>query len=207
MKKIILGFLFFLLVGCPKIKYENDFKLIPSAIAGSPEYPVSINNQWCKDSKGVHGFCAIRIDEGSDIGIKIISKPYGYRLTLQCLKNGSWAKSFDVLPGVDFNIKIPAQDFANNYAFSCIGDIYPSDRPEPTAAFFEARFRVVKKGYVPMESTYRDGEFQVFGKFARTVQIWDGKKWITKSNLTSAKIPNAASIVESHNMRLSVYGF
>jgi hypothetical protein len=206
MKLVLVVSFILLMLGCPKIKYEND-TLIPSAVAGSPEYPVSINAQWCKDSKGVHGFCAIRIDEGSDITIKIIAKPYAYRLDLQCLKNGSWSKSIDVLADKPLELTIKADEFKGQYAFSCIGDIYPHDRPTPTAAFFEARFRVVKKGYVPLEATYRQDTFQVFGKFAYNVQLWDGKNWVTQMRMPVAEIANTPSIVESYNMRLNVYGF
>lgn len=206
MKFVFMFFFVFLMLGCPKIKYEND-TLIPSAVAGSPEYPVSINDQWCKDSKGVHGFCAIRLDEGTDVKIKLIAKPYAYRLDIQCFKNGVWSKSIDVLADTPIEVVIKASEMPKEYAFSCIGDIYPHDRPEPTAAFFEARFRIVKKGYVPLEATYRQDKFQVFGKFAYNVQMWDGKKWLTQMRMPVAEIPNTPSIVESYNMRLNVYGF
>jgi len=209
MKKILLLVLVLLsFASCKQLKYVADINFDPSAYANSPEYPVQINGKWCVDGSGMGGFCVVRQPEKKDMLIRILPQLYGYRIRVQCSTATGIDITLDVLPEKELIITLQKEKFNEFNVISCVGNIYPSDRPEPIAAMFELRARIIRDDYTPKANIYWDKGYQVFGSDSYISTFFLDDQWTQKKEMTYMKTEKPLfGISESYKMRFNYYGF
>lgn len=209
MKKILILMLLVLcFASCKQLKYVADMQFNPSAYANSPEYPVQINGKWCVDGSGMGGFCVVRQPEEKDMLIRIQPQLYGYRIRVQCSSLTGIDVTYDILPQKEFTMTISKEKFKEFNVISCVGNIYPSDRPEPIGAMFELRARVIRNDYTPKTNIYWKEGYQVFGSDSYISTFYLDDQWTQKKEATVIKTEKPLfGISESYKMRFSYYGF
>lgn len=168
--------LILLFISCSSPRYKEDYGYLNSSQANSPEYPVYINNRLCLDLDKRPGLCAVRIRSDRSIEIKIDPQLYSYRLQLVCSKGTEIDKSFDVKEQTDFAYTIDNSSFSKLRSFTCIGEVFPTDRLESVSAKFEIRFIVYDGNYISREAMYflKTGDSSVvnIGGYSRTAIVY-----------------------------------
>jgi hypothetical protein len=191
------------------MKYVSDEHTYwPSGLANSPEFPVKINGELCKNSAGEMGGCYIRIRDDHQTMFEIMPLPYSYRLSFKCTKN----LDFPPIDERDYSAKeavyiaIERDQYNGQTSFMCTGRIFPDDRNEPINSFFEVRVRLVRPEYIGREQMHHTGKYQVFGKNALHSMWYVDDEWKyghKKTYLETKK--HILAFSESHNMRWNYY--
>lgn len=190
---------------CKGINYHSDIGFLNSAQANSPEYLVNINGSYCKDMDGGIGLCAKRIKSGSDISFKLDPRPYSYRLNVTCTSTVNFRLTVDVDKDQRFSFKIPPEAYRDLLSFTCIGEVFPSDREESISAFWHSRFVVIDQAYQAREQIYPSGEYLVLGQNAKYSLI---NEEIQLKNKATYKIQNPKrAYSESQLMRFNYWGY
>jgi hypothetical protein len=190
---------------CKPIKYTSDFGFLPSAQANSPEFLVKINGKYCKDMDGRIGLCAKRVRSNEKIILVLDARPYSYRLNVNCSSLVDFNLSVDVAQNAAFSFEIHPDSFQEVKSFTCIGEVFPQDRPQEVSAFWHSRFVVFDKEYQERESIYSDGEHLVLGQNARFSLLNEEKAVSKKTRVKAAGINKAYS--ESETMRFNYWGY
>jgi len=207
---ILMTLVIFAACSCKPIKYQSDeFTFISSGMANTPEYPVHINGEWCKNIKGELGGCYLRVKRDKPTIIKLLPQEYAFTLTIKC---SAKIKFTAYENGVDFPkdtpVTVTITDYQAQNSFICLGRIYPQDRGEPISAFFEVRMRIKDPNYSPREAIHNTGGYQIFGKYSLYSTWHDGKEWKSGKKKTAIKTKTQyPAVSESHNMRFNYVGF
>ena len=222
-KNIVIVALFFISIlfsfSCQTIKYLDDLGFSVSAMANSPEWPVYINGKFCRDIDGIMGLCSKRVKSNESVSIKFEKQSYDYRVHLQCSKD----------TGIDFSVDVPKinllpyeyvikpEQFSTLRSFTCIGEIFPGDRTEPTSAKFEIRIMVVDASYAVREIMnlykYKGKDYLLLGQHAKYSIVYDHKngKEIRRTYKQETMVQiddpsNVRALSESFSMRFNSYG-
>lgn len=207
LKGAILSLMAMTLMSCVAVQYTDDTVFMSSGQAGAPEYPVKVSGKWCRDMDGIPGGCYLRWPNDKDILVEVLPVDYEYRIRILCSDNLGINQTFDVMANEPYAFVIPWQRFENEASFTCMGRVFPKDRPEPVSALFEVRVRVHDGAYQRREDMYHTRGYQIFGSGSRTVTYWkDGsQKLASKKTYLKTKEPVPA-ITESYNMRFNYRG-
>lgn len=190
---------------CKGINYRPDVGFLNSAQANSPEYLVKINGSFCKDMDGSIGLCAKRIKSESDISFKLDPRPYSYRLNVNCTSTVNFHLSVDVEKDLSYSFKIPASAYDGLLSFTCVGEVFPSDREESVSAFWHTRFVVIDKNYQEREQIYQRDEYLILGQNAKHSLI---NEEIQVKNKAAFKVKNPVKAYsESQLMRFNYWGY
>ena len=216
---LLLLVLLFSACSCKPIEYVDDLgeAFIPSGIAGTPQYIAKINDKFCLDADGQPGGCYVKYPWDKPTVISIMGQPYAYKLKLTC---SEWITinpgveqpsqmAFDVEANSPQVVIIPVSGYNNEVAFTCIGRIYPRDRPEPMSAFFEFRARLFDPAFRQREAIYFKDGVQTFGEHALYTKILNDEAWEDlrpKTTQIRTKQP-FMSYSESYSMGVNTYGF
>ena len=208
MKSItLLTFIFVLLaaISCQQMKYASDLGFLNSAQANSPEYLVKINGKFCKDLDGQIGLCAKRVKSDEKITFVLDKRPYSYRLNVDCSSLVDFKLSVDVLEDNVFEFSIDPELFKEAKSFTCIGEVFPQDRPQEVSAFWHSRFVVFDKEYQARESIYVQGKNLILGQNAKYSILNEEKTIKKKTAVNSDRVEKAYS--ESDAMRFNYWGY
>ena len=202
------------IVACSSIKYKDDLGFLVSAQANSTEYPIHVNGKLCIDLDGQTGLCSKRVKSNEPVTFSVDPQPYSYKFQITCSKGtGIEKESRDVESNKSFEFKILPAQFDTLLVFSCVGNVYPADRPQPMAAKFRVQINVYDAEYTGREEMYvtkKQGKnVLVLGTHARTSFVNDGAGWKRYTEKTYVEVKNPATVVawsESYNMRYNGYG-
>jgi hypothetical protein len=214
MKNFTLFISLAFLASCTTLKYQDDLGFLVSAQAESPEFPVYFNSKLCRDTDLVPGLCSKRIRSTDTLKIELPGRSYGYRLDLTCSQALGESQSFNVQAGKSFTHEITPDKFAKLKSFICMGEVFPTDRPQPMSAQWEVRVKVVDAAYTPREAAYithdKGKTYLVLGSHAREAWVWDEGAWRHYDKTTVVEIKGdehaVAAYSESYQMRFNAYG-
>jgi hypothetical protein len=212
--KAIFIILFVMLVSCRStpIKYENDSGFLNSAQANSMEFPIKIKGKVCLDLEGITGLCSTRIDSSEDFVMTIDPQEYSYRYKLTCSRELNTDRSEDIIAGVPKRIIVPKLNITGLKSFICIGEIFPSDRPQELSAKWEVRVKVQDSKYQKRESIYETTNGKkniiVVGKnalYTKVCYVEDCKSYIKQTTIVKEAKQGLSVYSESYNMRYNFY--
>lgn len=202
MKLLVLALFF---ISCSCIKYAPDTEFKNSSQANSFEYLVRINGEVCKDITGKVGACAIGVKSEEKIDFSFDSRPYGYRLKVECSSAQGFEEIFDVAKDMPFSFNI----VPSVKQFSCIGEIFPVDRKQSISAKWYARLLVQDSDYEKRETPYvytdKKKKYLVMGSHSKYLNI-DGKD-LDEKTVTLLKNDNVKAYSESEMGRFNYYGY
>lgn len=187
---------------CRSLKYDADIGFISAAQANNPEFPVQINGAYCKDSEGKPGFCAKRINSKEDLEIKIGPRPYNYNIKIQCSSPLGLVVNKDILKNESFSHVIENADLSEFLNLTCIGELFPKDRPQPISSFFRVALVVFDAKYVPRPEPYYTRGRIVFGSGALYTNL-NGYKYKKGTVIKAPK--DSSGFSESELMRFNYY--
>lgn len=183
-----------------------------SAQADSPEFVVYVNGKLCKDTDGIPGLCSKRIRSNEDVLLHFDPLPYAWHMTLDCGNVGPFPPIQEVANAAH-EILITRAQFVSFKSFTCIGEIFPEDRPQPLSAKWELRAKIVDAQYEAREQITeetKDGRtYLVLGQFARSAWVFDEGKWSKHWKDTIVEIKGNPHHVqawsESYQMRVNTF--
>lgn len=198
-----------ILCSCNEIKYQADIGFLNSAQANSFEYFVTINGAPCKDMDNKIGLCAKRIESNAPLKFKIDPKPYGYSFNLRCTKELNSDYSINIAKDQAYEFSIAPEKFATVKSFTCIGEIFPEDRPQEISGNFQVRAIVFDSNYIERELVYtkevKKDTYLVFGKYAKYTFL-NGKTYKEQTAIKINKDQKNFGYSESENLRVNSYG-
>lgn len=190
------------------LKYQDDIGFLNSAQANSYEYPLKVGGSLCKDMDGRVGACVKQTASDNDLGFRIDSQPYSYRLVVNCSSSVDSDFSVDVEKGKSYSWKISPEKFFDVRSFTCIGEIFPDDRVNSLSAKWHVRVLIFDGEYSARERIYHREGHLVLGKFAKYSMVCTGSKCKRYEKKTVVKAPNTAKAYsESEVLRMNYYGF
>lgn len=207
MKKIpLLTFFLVLILGCRTVaplKYIPDLHYVSPAAANSPELLVLLNGVVCADLSGAPGLCALRAVEGSTINLQIPGQAYAYDLSLVCSDSTGFTQKLSSLSENILSIPLAVPSLAVTKSFTCIGELFPSDRPQPISSRFEFRVKIVAADYQALERPHYQDGFLVLGSHSLHAYVQDSGVWQYYHKVPDVKVidPTAPCIVESASGR------
>jgi hypothetical protein len=194
------------------VQYMDDSSFMTPSKANAAEVLVTVNGRPCLDVDGAPGLCALRIKSGEDLVIGLSGEPYAYQLTLTCSSGLQLNGQYSSPAGQVLRVTIPADKYGNLKSFTCIGEIFPQDRPEPSSSKFEFRAAVVSQAYVPREPVQvverGDGRWYAEpGPYALYTLVKDSGVWRVYHRETSIHVSGPDVIVasESRECRMNLY--
>jgi hypothetical protein len=206
MKLLFLLFVtFFTITSCQSMKYASDLGFLNSAQANSPEFLVKINGKFCKDVDGQIGLCAKRVKSNEKISFILDKRPYSYRLNVECSASINFKLNVDVIEDTVYEFSISPESFQEQQSFTCVGEVFPQDRPQEVSAFWHTRFVVFDKNYQARESIYSANGQLILGQNAKYSLLNEEKPISKKTAVKAAGIEKAYS--ESETMRFNYYGY
>lgn len=132
-----LALIFLSLSACSNLPYQDDTGLLNSSQADSPEFPIYIDGHLCKDSLGNPGVCNKRIEFKDSVEFHIDPQPYAYDLKISCDSEITAPPSVSVPKNSALDFELQPPYALNN--FTCFGDVFPQDRPQPLGSKWEIR--------------------------------------------------------------------
>lgn len=189
-----------LLSSCEQLKYIADTAFLSGAQAGALEFPVSANGSVCKDLTGKVGFCALNIKRDKSINLKMPSRPYAYRLIVNCsnpIVGGTW----DVPKKETFSFSIA--DYKELNQFQCVGEVFPMDRENKVSSKFGIFVKLIDHKYLGRENIFKAKGHLVLGSHSKYVTTPKGHK----KKKTYMKIPKSGFVfTESEVGRFNYWG-
>lgn len=210
--------LFFITIGtscsCINIPYHADEGFLNSAQANSFEFLVYVNNKPCKDMDGLIGLCSKRIKSNENVEFKIDPLQYSYRLNVTCTKELQYNFTKDYPANAVQKFIIPSAQYQGLKTFVCIGEIFPTDRPEEISFKWQIRVEITDQKYAYREQIYKmkKGLFNylVFGQNAKYSRAFYKGKWHYHKNRAWIMIPRNVEIIassESEMGRFNYFGY
>lgn len=210
-KLLLLGFSLLFLMGasrCTSIKYEDDIDFLNSAQANAFEWMVTIDGKVCKDLDGEIGACTKRIKSDHSPVLKHDSRPYAYQVQLKC-GAGSGVEDFsqDVEANKSWSYKIESQKITAT-SFTCIGEVFPSDRDNKLSAKWQIRFLVYDVEYERRELLQSDQRGFLFGRFAKHSKACSKSGCKNFYKTTAVRFKNGIKAYsESEKLRFNYLGY
>jgi len=212
MKKLTLVSLL-ILIGCSTIAYQDDLGFLDSAQANSYEFPIKIGSTICKDMNGNVGLCSTRWANNKDLVINLDAQPYAYTYVLTCSSALNVNHSESISSNKATSITIPFMSYGSLLEFTCIVQIFPSDR---TAVSAQGQVRVVlfDPNYQPREQMYlyKSGldNYLVLGQYALHSYVCDSGKCSSYKKKTAVKVKSVTGLTaysQSYQERFNFYGY
>jgi hypothetical protein len=208
-----ISFLFF--CSCVNIPYEDDKGFLNSAQANSFEFLVYANGKVCKDMDDQVGLCSKRIKNNDNLEFKIDPLEYAYRLNVTCTKelNANFTRDYPEKTTIKFSIT-PAQ-YQSVKTFVCIGEIFPTDRPDEISFKWQIRVEITDQKYLGREQIFiqKKGKqsYLVLGQNARLSKVSYNGKIHSYKNDAIVHIPEDAKDLkassESYMGRFNYFGY
>lgn len=212
-------FFFFIFICCvilllTSCQYEDDFTFMSDARANYFSEEVTVNNYLCKDITGAPGACSIQIPNNLDLTLKLAPRPYEYRVTITCSSKLGFEVNTTVLENTERLITIPKDKIAAIDSFTCIGEVFPQDRPEAVSMKFEVRTKVYNAELIKLDEPRIDisskGKADILvGIYAKHTKVCNStdcefvqEKYRFKSKLRQVRYIKA----ESASGRLAYWG-
>jgi hypothetical protein len=212
MNKLILVAFLLITFSCV-LKYTHDEAFMNSAYANSSEFLAYLNGTACKDMDGIVGACFKRVKANHDLVIKLHPQNYAYTYRMNCSEKLNYGFSRNVLKGKSLEHTIEKIKYEGLPSFTCIGHVYPEDRPAPVGIKFTFRVEVINQSYVALPNIhvtlYKGKRHIVLGKHALHSRVYQKGKWKRYKKATSVKVKSdkVKAVVESYAGRVQTYGF
>jgi hypothetical protein len=218
MKRTLLLLLFiFLNFACVKIPYHDDKGFLNSAQANSFEFLVYVNGRVCKDMDGIVGMCSKRLKSTDSIEFKIEPLDYAYRVKVTCSKELGVNFTRDYPANTHVTFTITADDYQEVKTFVCIGELFPTDRPEEISFKWQIRVEVIDAKYLKREEIFvqetEGGRYLVLGQNARLSKVYINGKFYEHKEKAIVKLPKKSveaevkAMSESYMGRFNYFGF
>lgn len=211
MKRTLLLLLFiFLNFACVKIPYQDDKGFINSAQANSFEFLVLVNGKVCKDMDGIVGMCSKRVKSTDSLEFKIEPLEYAYRLKVVCSKEIGVNFTRDYPANTPVTFTITPTDYQEVKTFVCIGELFPTDRPEEISFKWQIRVEVIDAKYLKREEIFVQetggDRYLVLGQNARLSKVYINGKLHEHREKAIIKLPRKAVVAEVKAMSESYMG-
>lgn len=197
-------------LGCQNLPYQPDSGFLNPAQAEYYGFPILVNSKSCKDLDGNMGACVAQVKSDQAVVITLDSRPYAYRLNVDCSFPLGVDYPVDVQPGVTKEIRIEPELFRDWLTFTCRGEIEPWDRSQKVSAQWHVRVLVYDTNYKSREIIYvtKDRKYVVLGAHAKYGTVCDSKGCFltTEKTVVPVRGPVKMAYSESEIMRFNQYG-